>query len=292
MIELNRIYNEDCLETMKRMPDNFVDLIITDPPYGIEFTGEHFKNLASDPVEKAWATRGLKIHQAPKSTPVLYKTVNPRCGECGRTVRGKSTKKGFYVCECGSGTLAPFPNSSMVRFHEYCMLWLLECFRVLKNGSHILSFGSSRMIHRIACAMEDSGFEIRDSIIWKHDAGIGRNRYTLRTAFEPVVVGRKPIRSGETPQILKGAPKTKNIFESRKALGVERSSHPTQKPLALIEDLLDVYGEDSTVVYDPFMGSGTTADACKKLGFAYIGSEISKEYCEIAEKRLQQEILV
>lgn len=68
--------------------------------------------------------------------------------------------------------------------------------------------------------------------------------------------------------------------------------HPTQKPLALFKYLVRTYTDEGDTVYDPFMGSGTTAKACQDLNRNYICSEISKEYCEIAEKRLKQEVLL
>lgn len=55
----------------------------------------------------------------------------------------------------------------------------------------------------------------------------------------------------------------------------------------LCEQLLNIYATDGYVVYDPYMGTGTTANACKKMGLKYIGSEISKAQCEYAEERLK-----
>ena len=65
--------------------------------------------------------------------------------------------------------------------------------------------------------------------------------------------------------------------------------HPTQKPVKLIRDILK--DNEGNVVLDCFIGSGTTAVACKQLGRNFIGFEISQEYCDIANKRLQQEVL-
>ena len=72
--------------------------------------------------------------------------------------------------------------------------WAAECLRVLKPGGHLLAFGGSRTWHRLAVAVEDAGFEIRDSIAWMHSEGFPKHRATLKPAFEPVVMGRKPFR--------------------------------------------------------------------------------------------------
>ena len=81
--------------------------------------------------------------------------------------------------------------------------WARECLRVLKPGGHLLAFGGTRTWHRLACAVEDAGFEIRDSIAWVYGSGFPKSRNldgewegwgtALKPAFEPIVVGRKPL---------------------------------------------------------------------------------------------------
>lgn len=69
--------------------------------------------------------------------------------------------------------------------------WARECLRVLKPGGYMLAFGGTRTWHRLAVAIEDAGFELRDSIAWMHGQGFPKGKATLKPAFEPVVVGRK-----------------------------------------------------------------------------------------------------
>jgi site-specific DNA-methyltransferase (adenine-specific) len=81
--------------------------------------------------------------------------------------------------------------------------WALECLRVLKPGGHLLAFGGSRTWHRLAVAVEDAGFEIRDSIAWLYGSGFPKSLNltgdragwgtALKPAFEPIVVARKPL---------------------------------------------------------------------------------------------------
>ena len=68
--------------------------------------------------------------------------------------------------------------------------------------------------------------------------------------------------------------------------GKERTSHPTQKPLKLIVELILKHTNEGDTVFDPYMGSGTTAVACKQTGRKFVGVELSKEYCEIAKQRI------
>jgi DNA modification methylase len=130
MIELNKVYCEDCRDTMRRMEDNSVDSIVTDAPYEIGFMG------------KKWDLSGIAFN---------------------------------------------------------VQMWS-ECYRILKSGGYLLNFCGTRGAHRIVCAIEDAGFEIRDSILWLYGSGfpksmnLGEGMGTaLKPAHEHICVGRKPI---------------------------------------------------------------------------------------------------
>ena len=102
---IDSIIHGDCLEVMKDIPDNFVDAIVTDPPYELGF------------MNKAWDKSGISYNVD---------------------------------------------------------LWK-ECLRILKPGSHLLAFGGTRTYHRLACAIEDAGFEIRDMIEWIYGNGFPKS---------------------------------------------------------------------------------------------------------------------
>lgn len=80
-----------------------------------------------------------------------------------------------------------------------------------------------------------------------------------------------------------------NFFEGPICMGNERSEHPTQKPLYLINRLLEIFSNPGDIVLDPFIGSGTLAIACEKMSRKWIGIEMNPEYCEIAKKRILEE---
>ena len=73
--------------------------------------------------------------------------------------------------------------------------------RVLKPGGHMLAFGGTRTWHRLAVAVEDAGFEIRDSIAWLYGEGFPKGRRVLKPAFEPVLVARRPFRGSEQANV-------------------------------------------------------------------------------------------
>ena len=421
---LNTIYNENCLNTMARMPDEFVDSIVTDPPYGLSFMG------------KKWD------YEVPSVD-----------------------------------------------------IWK-ECLRVLKPGGYLLSFAGTRTQHRMACNIEDAGFEIRDMIAWVYgqgfpkslnigiavdklqgnerevvgiSAGVGGENLNklarengnddgnakscgaygkgakqtpieinitrgtskwegwgtaLKPALEPITVARKPLsentvaknvlkwgcgginidvsrvktnnfigrdsteyekqsegwglnsinkqsnslgrfpanfihdgsdevvslfpntksgggnkaniqpknRDSQVPSTINGGAWTVNegsaarFFYCAKASKAERNrgceelgkkigggmkgtedktlltgsgnirnnlmknNHATVKPIALMQYLIKLVTPENGIVLDPFMGSGTTGIACVVDNFNFIGCELSKEYCDIARERINNEL--
>jgi len=146
MVELNKIYCEDCLETLKRIPDNFVDSIITDPPYGIGFMGKEWDNFKPSFIEKKTADH----------LPIDHKL---------QSGRSASMHAGLYDLSI----------TGLKKYQAWCYDWAKECLRVLKPGGHLLAFGGTRTYHRMACAIENAGFEIRDQIQWIYGSGFPKS---------------------------------------------------------------------------------------------------------------------
>ncbi|NID06613.1 site-specific DNA-methyltransferase [Luteibacter jiangsuensis] len=160
------ILTGDCLELMRTLPDNSVDSVVTDPPYGIRFMG------------KAWDGADIERRHASADS-----------SEAGRTRNGKAAAAGMY-------DLAPEAMKAFQRFSE---AWAAEAFRVLKPGGLLLSFASPRTYHRMACGIEDAGFEVRDQIMWIFGSGFPKSHNgewggtACKPAHEPVVMARKPL---------------------------------------------------------------------------------------------------
>jgi len=83
----------------------------------------------------------------------------------------------------------------------------------------------------------------------------------------------------------------KRLPSSVQEFNVNQGLHPTQKPLKLFSYLVQTYSNPEQTILDPFMGSGTTLRAAKDLNRKCIGIELEEKYCEIAVKRLQQEVM-
>lgn len=208
------LHHGDCLDVLAALPDASVDAVVTDPPYGLEFMGKGW----DAPWEQADVNADAGFHgggiSATKNLPSFTGTTNPKCLVCKGTRRGRrdGTAK-VAVCLCENGGV--FPNIRAVEmraFQEWCEAWAVECLRVLKPGGHLLAFGGSRTWHRLAAAVEDAGFEIRDSIAWLYGSGFPKSRNldgewqgwgtALKPAFEPVVVGRKPLAGTVAANVL------------------------------------------------------------------------------------------
>ena len=210
------------------MPDKSVDLVLTDPPYGINFIPQRInskKRLGKNPI-------------------------------ANDEIQGEQWKEWFLpICK--------------------------ECFRFLKNDGVAFFFSGFNPYYYYYYCMMESGFEIKANIIWvKNNFGMG---YHFRRQYEQILVGFK----GNVPVPKKAMSDV--IFE-KKINGIVLL-HSCQKPEKLIRILLNQYSNENDVVFDPFMGSGTTAVACKQLNRNFIGFEISQEYVDIANKRLAQENL-
>ena len=145
MIEIAgaRVFLGDCRDVLKTLPDNSVDSVVTDPPYGLGFMG------------KEWDSFGKK-------------------GGISDEVRAKQQEK-WGTKFAASAKPAKPSDGEMLAFQLWCTEWATECLRVLKPGGHILAFGGSRTWHRLAVAVEDAGFELRDSIAWIYGSGFPKS---------------------------------------------------------------------------------------------------------------------
>jgi len=202
--KMNKIHNIDCLEFMKQVPDDYFDLVLTDPPYGIGIDGQK------------------------KSANIN----NPKAN------RKEHNFKGWDAAS---------PHK------EY----FDEIFRISKNQ---IIWGANYFIDKLQG-------NTKGWIVWDK----GQHGLTMSDCELCFTSFQRPTRV---------------ITLNRVEIQVDGSVHPTQKPTRLFKDILrDLAGDGK--VFDPFMGSGTTAVACKSLGIAWCGCELEKDYVDIANKRLE-----
>jgi DNA modification methylase len=140
--DLLTLYLGDCVEVMRELPAASVDAVVTDPPYGLGFMG------------KAWDSQAALASRPPSAdeTDERYRNVYPRTGKGPKAVA--------------------FDAIGMQAWHE---AWAREALRVAKPGAHLLAFGGTRTYHRLASAIEDAGWEIRDCLVWAYASGFPKS---------------------------------------------------------------------------------------------------------------------
>jgi site-specific DNA-methyltransferase (adenine-specific) len=241
---INKIYCGDCLDLMREMPSEKVDLIITSPPYNV---GKDYD---------------------------LYSDVKPLKDYLG-----------------------------------WCEIWITECFRILKNGGriciNIANTGRKPYVPlntRYTEILEKIGFLNRGEIIWNKGASANPSTawgtYTsaanpvLRDTHEYILVFSKgDYNKGETGESTITGNEFTLFTKSVWSFNAECSQdidHPAPFPVTLPYRFIQLYSYKDDLIYDPFMGSGSTGLACKIARRRFIGSEISEEYIKIAERRLEK----
>jgi site-specific DNA-methyltransferase (adenine-specific) len=153
----------DCRDTLDLLPSNSIDSVVTDPPYALVSITKRFG--------------------AENAAPVVVPE-----GGSGAYARAS---RGFMGKTWDTGEAA------------FAVTFWREVYRVLKPGGHIVAFSGTRTYHRLACAIEDAGFEIRDQLQWLYGTGFPKSHNAdgewegwgtaLKPASEPIVLARKPL---------------------------------------------------------------------------------------------------
>ncbi|MDD3906416.1 MAG: site-specific DNA-methyltransferase [Candidatus Omnitrophica bacterium] len=168
-------------------------------------------------------------------------------------------------------------NRDQRSFLLWCHMWMAKCYKKLSSTGSLLCFTDWRQLPTVTDAIQVAGFIWRGIYVWDKTEAARPDRGRFRHQCEYVIYATKGSYERNTDICLPG------VF--RKAVNSAEKFHQTGKPVELIEELLQVSPENG-IVLDPFIGSGTTAVACKHTKRHFIGFELSPEYCEIARKRV------
>lgn len=246
MIELNKIYNEDCLEGMKRMPDNSVDMIITSPPYNfcLRVRGDKYVRRSSNEVWNGMLVNKYEHELADSLSMEDYET---------------------WQAEC---------ISEMLRI----------CSGIVFYNIQVIA-GNKPAVFRLLGTFAD---RIKDILIWdKKTAEPALKPGVLNSEFEIILaMSKEDCKSRLFEQATFERGTFSNIIRVGKNRG--KNNHRAAFPVLLPQTIIHNFKGDT--VFDPFMGSGTTAIAAIKEKRNFVGFELSKEYFDIANKRIANEM--
>lgn len=250
-MELNKIYNEDCLEGMKRIPDGSIDAVICDLPYGT--TRNQWDSVI--PLDKLWAEyrriikeRGAIVLFAQQPFTSALVMSNPQMF------------KYEWIWEKESGTGHLNANYCPMKIHENLLVFSKSAACFVKNPT--------------------------DAMIYNPQYKKGKPYHSK--SVNPVKSSNYDMNwqnSCETHQDGEHYRPTDIVFCQRDADGF----HPTQKPVDLLRYLVLTYTNEGDTVLDNCSGSGTTAIACIREKRNFIGFELDKHYYELACKRIENE---
>lgn len=285
--EEGAVYSEDCRKGMVKMAAASVDLVLTDPPYFIEGMGDD------------WSHRTLRQRRNRNKT-----------GCVGSLPGGMK-----------------FDAKQGLRLQEFMRPIAKEWMRIAKPGAFILCFSQNRLAHRMACAIEDAGFEIRDLYAWRYEgqckaftqehfikksalserekarrirALSGRKTPQLKPQMEAVIMAQAPRDGTYIENWLKHGvglvDMSGNLLEPGRSPGTvmpaakprERYGHMTVKPVELLRHMIRVFTKPKALVLDPFAGSGSTGVAASVEGRRFVGFELDEDMTDIANRRIGQ----
>lgn len=252
-IKLDQIYNEDCLKTMAKIPDEYIDFIITSPPYNDirNYNGYTFE------FEKI----ALELKRILKNGAVIIWVVGDKTENGSESLT--SFEQALFFKKIGlkiHDTMIYYKNNPMPqtgnRYHQH----FEYMFAISKGKPKIFNPITETTKYQGLANMKNRGKE-------------GTLNY------------QKILRTKEK--------KVGNVFFYSVGGGISTKDkiaykHPAIFPEKLVIDQIKTWTNEKDLVYDPFMGSGTTGKVAELLNRNWIGSEISKEYVEIAEQRIRE----
>jgi len=286
-METNVIYCGDCLDVMKKFPDECIDLIYIDPPF---FSQKEYENF--------WIKdKASKLKFSDKQWEKLRRSVNPTILKEYEAIerRWRGGHKGIYV------------------YVAYMRERLEQCWRILKSTGSIYLHCDWHAGHYLKVMMDEVfGYNhFENEIIWEYGVGgVSKERWArkhdvilfyskgnkktfnvdmVREAYREkakvqykIIGGKKYLRKhplGRVPHDVWDIPAITNTAK-------ERLGYPTQKPEALLDRIIKASSNEGDIVLDPFCGCGTTIAVAKRLKRKWIGIDISRTACDVMRKRL------
>jgi site-specific DNA-methyltransferase (adenine-specific) len=243
---VDRVFCEDALAGLARIPDGSIDLILTDPPYNL---GKDYGNDSDQ----------LSVEAYLAWTESWIDAALPKLKDNGSLY--------LFLTWRHAPEIFVMLKKRMTMMNE--IIWDR---RVPSMGGSTRSFSSVHDTIGFFVKRKDYYFDL-DAVRIPYDAA------TKKARSRSIFVGAKWLEVGYNPKDMWSVSRLHREH-------AERVDHPTQKPLEIIERMLKASCPPGGLVLDPFMGSGTTAVAARRLGRHFTGFELNPAYCEIIQQRL------
>jgi len=242
-----KLWQGDSLELLKQIPDNSVDLIVTDPPYNTGMTENNTKK---------------ENHKTARFS-----------GNCptwlGNFFNDRYSKK---------------------EYNKLVKTITKEFFRVLKDNKAVYIYINWKQLGKWIYFLEKAGFKVKNTVVWdKVVHGLNYQNYAYTHEFIIYAVkGKFEVNNKSINDRNKGY--YKDIWHIQRVIDNNtESEHETIKHIEVVRLPILHASNEGDLILDAFLGSGTTAVACKQLNRRCVGIEIVPKYIEIAKKRLEQE---
>lgn len=260
----NKIYHLDCIEAMKMLPDNSIDVVIADPPYNAS-KGNNWK----------W-DNSVKL---------------PNMG-------GNWSK-----------IMADWDNMPLNDYFSFCISWLLQLKRIVRQTGSIWIHGTYHNIGIINFVMQMLEVEIINEIIWyKRNSFPNLSGRRLTASHETILWGHTGSKTKRTyffnyelsksltfseDQLKKPGVQMRTVWDipnNKTKNELSQGKHPTQKPVRLLSRMLQISAKKGDLLLVPFAGSGADCIAAKELGIDFVGFDIDASYVELANKKINSHV--
>jgi site-specific DNA-methyltransferase (adenine-specific) len=292
MIE-QHLYNGDSADVLKELKDNSVDMLATDPPYGIEFMGKSWDKVL--PPTDIWK----ECYRVLKPGSFIAVMSSPRSDVLYRMIKDLEDA-GFDM------SFSPIMwtyHSGFPKASDTSKMIDKRLGGVVKEGKGFTSAGDDGRPGGLSQPTPIG--EERDAMRHTPDTDLAKKYEGSKLGFQPkpavehIIIGMKPHGSKSyIDNVLNFEALPDNIkmtypfiqvpkpAKKEKMLGTDKTIHPTIKPVKLMSYIITLFTREGDWVIDPFLGSGTSGIASKLLNRNFIGVEREKEYFDICEERL------
>jgi len=225
---VDRVLYEDCVDFMRKLPDESVDVVIADPPFGLGFTGkESIYNR-----DERFVRRGY------------------------REVEGDYT--------------------------EFSEKWIKELPMIMKEGGSAWIFSGWTRLDDILRAIKESGLSLINHIIWKYQFGVFTSRKFVTSHYHILFLAKGPKY-----YFNKIVHYPLDVWEIKRTYRIGEVKNSTKLPEELVAKCIEFSSRPGDLIFDPFMGNGTTAVAAKGTWRHYLGSEVNKKMKNVMDSNVK-----